>query len=72
MKMNFYEEMAVKVNIITESCFSKWSVEVGDTLFVSVLRMGGPMNKQSVSTILANLFTIATFLILHALFFFLF
>lgn len=61
MKMNFYEEMAVKVNIITESCFSKWSVEVGDTLFVSVLRMGGPMNKQPVSTILPNLFTIATF-----------
>lgn len=29
MKMNFYEEMAVRVNITTVSCFSKWSVVVG-------------------------------------------
>ena len=35
MKMNFYEEMAVRVNITTVSCFSKWSVVVGG-LSVSV------------------------------------
>lgn len=29
MKMNFYEEMAVRVNITMVSCISKWSVVVG-------------------------------------------
>lgn len=29
MKMNFYEGMAVRVNITTVSCFSKWSVMGG-------------------------------------------
>lgn len=51
MKMNFYEEMAVRVNISTVSCFSKWSVVVGGhSVSLCVPRMGGPMNKQPVST----------------------
>ncbi|KAG8001450.1 Spermatogenesis-associated protein 17 [Nibea albiflora] len=35
MKMNFYEEMAVRVNISTVSCFGKWSV-VGDAVSLCV------------------------------------
>lgn len=35
MKMNFYRDMAVKVNIITRFVFGKWSVVAGDS-FMSV------------------------------------
>lgn len=44
MKMNLYEEMAVKVNIITVSCCHEWSVVAGDTLYACTSRVRGPGN----------------------------